>query len=383
MTLQVPNDATWIGFEFVSGTTTPEGGDAPTALSEFGVRTDPLGSNGMKEGVFVDDIKVVGTDSSDPSALVTSLNDLPTYQASSTFPVAYSNNDPDLPMAWISLYYRLNGTEEWTKYTAAGNLIWAFTSSPITFTAPTDGTYEFVTQAKDTNGALEAWRGVPDASTTVDTASPSSVVSLSGNYHGGSYAGAARVTMSGTDTASGIESIMYRVDSGDWKHYTGPISLVTSGAHALDYYAKDKAGNTESVRSMSVTIVDGATGIIFESEDGHFGSGSATVNFTLGISSVVIKLEYSLDGGAFVALDPSATSVNLTGLADGEHDLTLRATDSDNKVVEGTTSFTVGTGSKGEGMLGGLGTNLLALGGIIAIAAIGGVAYIVLRKRKK
>ena len=120
----------------------------------------------------MDDIKVVGTDSSDPSSMVTTLDDLPTYQASSTFPVTYTDNNPTGNMMWVNLYYRLNGTDEWTRYTTGNNPQGAFISSPIMFTAPTDGVYEFVTQGKDPEGALEAWRGVPDTSTTVDTTSP-------------------------------------------------------------------------------------------------------------------------------------------------------------------------------------------------------------------
>jgi hypothetical protein len=382
-TLQVPNDAIWIGFEFVSGSTPPLNGDAPDALSAFGVRTDPDGSRGMKEGAFVDDIKVVGTDSSDPSSMVTSLDDLLAYQASSTFPVTYTDNDPAANMIWVNLYYRLNGTDEWTRYTTGNNPQGAFISSPIMFTAPTDGVYEFVTQGKDPDGALEAWRGVPDTSTTVDTASPSSVVNLSGKGQGGSYSGAARVTMSGTDTTSGIKNIMYRIDGGEWKQYTGPISLVTTGTHLVEYYAQDLAGNDESVRTISVTVVDGATGIIFESEDNHFENGTAAIAFTVGITSTLSKLEYSLDGGAFQPLDLNATSVEMTGLTDGEHDLTIRATDSDSKAVEGTTTFTVGSVSEADSS-DDIVSNPLAWAGIglAGIAVVGGVVYGVRRKKK-
>jgi hypothetical protein len=337
----------------------------------------------MKEGVFVDDIKVVGTDSSDPSSMVTTLDDLPTYQDSSTFPVTYTDNNPAGNMMWVNLYYRLNGTDDWTRYITGNNPQGAFISSPIMFTAPTDGVYEFVTQGKDPEGALEAWRGVPDTSTTVDTASPSSVVNLSGKGEGGSYSGAARVTMSGTDTTSGIKDLRYRINGGEWKQYTGPIILVTTGTHLIEYYAQDMAGNEESVRTMSVTVVDGTTGIIFDAENDHFENGTVAISFTVGMTSTLSKLEYSLDGGTFQPLDLNATSVEMTGLADGEHDLTIRATGSDGKTVEDTTTFTVGSVSETES-LDDLANNPLALVGIglAGIAVVGGVVYRVRRNKK-
>jgi hypothetical protein len=72
VTLGVPNNMTWIGFEFVSGTTAPVGGDAPNAFSAYGIRTTPAGSTGMKEGVFIDDITLTGTDVTAPIVKITS-----------------------------------------------------------------------------------------------------------------------------------------------------------------------------------------------------------------------------------------------------------------------------------------------------------------------
>ncbi len=72
VTLDVPNTFVWIGFEFVSGTVAPQGGDASTAFSAYGVRTVPAGSTGMREGVFLDDIALTGYDNTAPTLKVTS-----------------------------------------------------------------------------------------------------------------------------------------------------------------------------------------------------------------------------------------------------------------------------------------------------------------------
>ena len=153
------------------------------------------------------------------------------------------------------------------------------------------------------------------------------------------------MTMSGTDTTSGIKDLIYRINGGEWKQYIGPIILVTAGTHLIEYYAQDMAGNEESVRTMSVTVVDGATGIIFDGENTH-REWHCSDSFHRRYDLNVEQLEYSLDGGAFQPLDLNAISVEMTGLADGEHDLTIRATGSDSKTVEDTTTFTVGSVSE-------------------------------------
>lgn len=90
-----------------------------------------------------------------------------------------------------------------------------------------------------------------------------------------------------------------------------------------------------------------------------------------------------MDGSSYVALEPNATSVSLTGLTEGKHTLTVKAEDSSNNVMVGQTEFTVGksstTGSTDSAWSDPL---VLALVGIVAVAAIGGGVFIVRRKKK-
>jgi hypothetical protein len=378
----IPQDANRIAFEFVSGTTPPVGGDARDAFSAFGIRTVPQGSSGMKEGVYLDDITVVGTDPVADVPLVTQADPLPAYETSRTFPVAWSDNNPlYTPLQWIYLHYRMNGTTTWTTYKTPEKPGGGFISSPIMFTATADGTYEFFTQGYDANGTLEDWRGVADATTTVDTVAPSSSLQIMGNGQDGSYNGAVAFTLTASDAASGVDSIFYRVDGADWKVYTTNVGMTTNGPHSIEYYAKDMAGNAEAIRVVNLTITNGGSGVVFQNGNGNYPSGNVTINFAVVDTTSVSKLEYALDDGAYIALDPNATSVTLNGLSDGKHTLTIRAEDSSNNVMVGKTEFTVGastTSSVTDAL-----SDPLVLGiiGIVAIGAIGG-AYYFLRKKK-
>ncbi|UCF58925.1 MAG: hypothetical protein JSV15_00410 [Candidatus Bathyarchaeota archaeon] len=59
------------------------------------------------------------------------------------------------------------------------------------------------------------------------------------------------VTLSAIDATSGIQAIYHRVDGGVWSVYTGPISLIGTGTHTIDYYSEDNAGNAEDIGSST------------------------------------------------------------------------------------------------------------------------------------
>jgi LPXTG-motif cell wall-anchored protein len=88
-----------------------------------------------------------------------------------------------------------------------------------------------------------------------------------------------------------------------------------------------------------------------------------------------------LDNGAYVQMDPNATSVTLNGVEGGEHHLTIRATDSLNGVLVSETNFTVGASTTSSVTDAFCDPVILGIIGIVAIAAIGG-AYYFLRKKK-
>ncbi len=379
VTVSIPNTATWVGFEFVSGTVAPTGGDASNAFTAYGISVK---DGGMKEGVFLDNISCVGSDPVESVPLVTSAGNLAAYQTNRTFTVQVEDNDPlGMTMEWVYLYYRVNGTGDWTKYTNELKPSGAFVSNTITFTAPSDGRYEFFTQGKDYEGRLETRRNAADATTSVDTAAPITTISFFGDKVGTSYSGAAAFELTSTDPVSGVNSTMYRIDSGSWKTYTGPVGLSATGSHTVEYYSTDNAGNREVTKSATLTISNGSPTIVFQDQGKAYTGNRVTINFAVADPIAISSLRYSLDGQDFLDLALNTTSLTLTGLEEGSHNVTVRATDISGRIIEGTVNFTVGSGS--ADILGTVAEDPVLLGALAAvvIAFVGGTVWLLRRRR--
>ena len=181
VTLSVPTDATMVGFEFVSGTTAPQGGDSSSAFASSGVRVT---NGGMLEGVYLDGIYVNGSEPSAGLPLATTVEDMPSSQNSTEFPVSVAANNQS-NLEYVNLFYRKDGSSSWTKYTTSSNHDGKFTSSPIDFIAPSNGTYEFLSQGMDRSGASETLRNKADAWTVVEPTSNVSGTALSLNDYAG------------------------------------------------------------------------------------------------------------------------------------------------------------------------------------------------------
>jgi hypothetical protein len=66
------------------------------------------------------------------------------------------------------------------------------------------------------------------------------------------------VTLTATDTASGVTATMYRIDGGEWLVYDGAFDVTGEGNHTVEYYSVDVAGNEEAIQTM---VVEGKAGI--------------------------------------------------------------------------------------------------------------------------
>ncbi len=379
MTVSIPNSATWVGFEFVSGTVAPSGGDANNAFSAYSVSVK---DGGMKEGVYLDNIGCVGSDPVESVPLVTSAGNLAAYQTNRTFTVPVEDNDPlGMTMEWVYLYYRVNGTGDWSKYTNDLKPSGAFVSNTISFTAPSDGKYEFFTQGKDYDDRVETKRNAADVTTVVDTTGPTTTISVIGDKVGSSYSGAAAFGLTSTDTVSGINSTMYRIDSGAWKIYTGLVGLSATGTHTVQYYSTDKAGHQEPTKSSTIVIINGSPQIVFQEQSQAYTGNHVTINFAVADPITINSLEFSLDGQNYLELELNATSVTFNGLEEGAHNVTIKAVDITGRSIQSTCNFTVGSSS--TDILGTVTEDPILLGALVAIvvAFIGGAVWLLRRKR--
>ncbi|GHF06518.1 glycosyl hydrolase [Streptomyces fumanus] len=188
---------------------------------------------------------------------------------------------------------------------------------------------------------------------TEDTTAPETSATVDGERNAdGAYLDMATVTVTASDTGSGVNTIEYAVGDGAWQAYTGPVMVHQVGTHTVRYRATDKAGNVAAAKSVQFTVVatppedttppvTGATVDGTRNADGAYvGRATVTVSATDDGGSGLAGIEYSLDGGPYLAY----TAPVVVDRA-GRHTVAYRASDkAGNTSAAGTVSFTVVAG---------------------------------------
>ncbi|MFD3835772.1 OmpL47-type beta-barrel domain-containing protein [Streptomyces sp. NPDC058642] len=183
-----------------------------------------------------------------------------------------------------------------------------------------------------------------------DTAPPDTSATVTGEQNAdGAYLDMATVTVSASDTGSGVNTIEYAVSDGAWQTYTAPVMVHRLGTHTVRYRATDKAGNVAAEKSVRFTVVatptpdttPPVTGVTVEgtknSAGAYVGNAEVTVSATDEHGSGVDRIEYSIDGGPYIAY----TAPVIVDRA-GTHTLAYRATDkAGNTAAARTVTFTV------------------------------------------
>ncbi|MFF4055731.1 OmpL47-type beta-barrel domain-containing protein [Streptomyces sp. NPDC001668] len=186
-----------------------------------------------------------------------------------------------------------------------------------------------------------------------DTVPPDTSAAVSGQRNpDGTYLDMATVTVSASDTGSGVNTIEYAVNDGSWQPYTMPVMVHQVGSHTVRYRATDKAGNVAAEKSVRFTVVAAApqdttppvTGVTVDgtrnSDGAYVGNAKVTVSATDEGGSGVAGVEYSIDAGPYLAYT-AAVVVDRAGT----HTLAYRATDkAGNTSAARTVTFTVVAG---------------------------------------
>jgi hypothetical protein len=108
-----------------------------------------------------------------------------------------------------------------------------------------DGTHSISYYSADTYGNVEATQG-PFAF-KIDQTKPVTTHAFSGTMGKLSwYVSDVTITLTATDATSGVDYTSYKIDSGAWTVYAGPVVVSTDGQHNLYYNSTDNAGNTEA-----------------------------------------------------------------------------------------------------------------------------------------
>ncbi|MEU0424609.1 family 16 glycoside hydrolase [Streptomyces canus] len=236
--------------------------------------------------------------------------------------------------------YATGDTGAWQPYTA-----------PVVFDQVGSHTVRY--RAVDKAGNVAAEKSVDFtvvARPSDDTAPPDTSATVSGEQNpDGTYLDMATVTVSASDTGSGVNTIEYAVKEGSWQPYTMPVMVHQVGTHTVRYRATDKAGNVAAEKSVRFTVVATApqdttppvTGVTVDgtrnSDGAYVGNARVTVSATDEGGSGVAGAEYSIDAGPYLAY----TAPVVVDRA-GTHTLAYRATDkAGNTSAARTVTFTV------------------------------------------
>lgn len=126
------------------------------------------------------------------------------------------------------------------------------------------------------------------------------------------------VTLSGSDTLSGLRDIMFKINGGVTQVYDAPIFINTEGANSLVYWADDFSGNEESPQNTVIIQIDQSPPVTTLYNGGFPATGTLEVlnnaNLTLSATdtlSGVFETKYQIDS------DPVVTGNNISISAGG------------------------------------------------------------------
>ncbi|XCM28564.1 family 16 glycoside hydrolase [Streptomyces parvus] len=239
--------------------------------------------------------------------------------------------------------YALGADGEWQPYTA-----------PVVVNEIGDHTVRYRATDKAGNAAEEKSVDFAVAAPpTDDETPPETSATVTGEKDdAGAYLGMATVTVTASDTGSGVNTIEYALGAdGEWKAYSAPVMVHELGEHTVRYRATDRSGNVADEKSVDFTVVEPPsqdqtapeTSVKVEGDknsDGAFiTSAKATVAATDDDSGVE-KVEYSLDGGPYLAYTAPVIVDRV-----GHHTIAHRATDKAGNTSEAKkASFTIAQG---------------------------------------
>lgn len=179
-------------------------------------------------------------------------------------------------------YYRVDGSA-WAEY-----------SAPFMVTGDAVHAVEFYSD--DVAGNDEPVRSV---AIMVDTDVPDTNASIEGTMGlEGWLVSEATVAFARDDATSGVSVTMYRLDGGEWvEEPSATLTVDECGAHTLEYYSVDVAGNEESAKSIEFQV-DTAAPVTTVSVDG------STVTLTVAdIGSGASGTMYRIDEGEWTVYD--------------------------------------------------------------------------------
>ena len=238
-----------------------------------------------------------------------------------------------------------------TRSVAAGNLGWNNSAVTLTITATDEQGGSGVRDIRYTVGATTTTVAGASAAVTYTTDGIRTVSYIATDNSGNASAAQSEtikidrtlpvtaatvsadstlITLSVTETGSGVAATYYTVDGGAQQTYNGGITL-DGGTHTITYWSVDVAGNTEAAKSISVPA--GVLSAVSVNPTAVNGGTNVTGTVTLGSAAPTGGIVVSLSSDSASAVVPASVTV-----AAGASTATFTVTTG---VVNATTTATI------------------------------------------
>ena len=258
-----------------------------------------------------------------------------TYTIDTTPPDTVIDTAPNANTNATSASFTFHATETSTFQCKIDSGAYSTCTSPKNYTGLSAGAHTFFVKAtdlatnEDPTPATSTW--------TIDLTAPTATASPIG----GTYGAARNVTLSCDDGAGSGCDQMYYTTNGSTPttgstQYASPINIAANTT--LKFFAKDVAGNSESVQTETYGI--DATYPVTDIDPGSLPDSPTFVtsaHFTFSANKAGSTFECKLDSGAFAGC---ASPQIYSGLSDGAHTFQVRATDTLSHVEPMPASYT-------------------------------------------
>jgi len=187
-----------------------------------------------------------------------------------------------------------------------------------------DGTKTVYVKYKDVAGN---WSSPVSSTIILDTTVPvTSSSGIDGLYHNS----AVTVTLTATDSGSGIDKTYYSIDgSNPTLVYTAPFVIGNEGIYTIKYYSKDKAGNSEAVKTSSNQVkIDKTPPVI-------------TINPVISPTNQNVILSYIVTDNLTPSNEIIVTGDNSPYTTEGTYNVTLTAKDKAGNSSTASVSFII------------------------------------------
>ena len=205
-------------------------------------------------------------------------------------------------------------------------------TSPVTYSGLAEGPHTFAARATDAAGNIDPSPAF--AAFTVDVTPPDTSIASAPSALTSSRN--ASFTFSSGDGTARFECAL---DAGAYAACTSPVTYASlaEGLHSFHVRAVDAAGNADGSPASHQWTVDATAPDTLVTSGPALATSATTATFTFQATEPGATFECGLDTAVFT---PCATPATFAGLAEGVHQLTVRAVDAAGNVDPSPSVFT-------------------------------------------